>query len=201
MEKKKADRRIYRTKRLIRDALSVLMEEKSFEEITVKDITEKADINRGTFYLHYQDKYDLLEQSEDEVIKEIQKLGVESINFIESWKTSVIETPLPFIINVFEYFKKNAVFLKSILGPKGTGSFLIKFKSVLSTNLMRIKKTIKGDTLVPEEYLISYIVGAHISVLQQWLGSGMKETPDEMALILSRMTGMGPAFAAGLRTK
>ncbi|NPC93075.1 TetR family transcriptional regulator [Bacillus sp. WMMC1349] len=201
MEKKKADRRIHRTKRLIRDALSVLMEEKSFEEITVKDITEKADINRGTFYLHYQDKYDLLEQSEDEVIKEIQTLGMESIKFIESWKVSVIETPLPFIVNVFEYFKKNAVFLKPILGPKGTGSFPIKFKSVLSANLMRIRKTIKGDTLVPEEYLISYIVGAHISVLQQWLESGMKETPEEMALNLSRMTGMGPAFAAGLRTK
>ncbi|ASB88891.1 TetR/AcrR family transcriptional regulator C-terminal domain-containing protein [Bacillus sonorensis] len=196
---KQTDRRINRTKRMIRDALSELMEEKAFEEITVTDMTKKADINRGTFYLHYQDKYDLLDQSEEEIIDEIREIAKQSIESMGALKTPVIEAPLPFVVDIFEYFKENAVFLKAILGPKGTGSFPIKFKSVLSENLTRIQQSIRTNTLVPEEYLISYIVGAHISVLQQWLESGMKETPHEMALFLSKMTGMGPAFVAGLR--
>ncbi|MCY9340976.1 TetR family transcriptional regulator C-terminal domain-containing protein [Bacillus haynesii] len=49
--------------------------------------------------------------------------------------------------------------------------------------------------------MISYITGAHISVMQQWLENGMKESPHDMALILSKITGMGPAYAAGLRKK
>lgn len=56
--------RVLQTKRMIRDALTLLMEEKGFEGITVRDLAEKAAINRGTFYLHYKDKYDLLEQSD-----------------------------------------------------------------------------------------------------------------------------------------
>ncbi|MDO4925716.1 MAG: TetR/AcrR family transcriptional regulator [Turicibacter sp.] len=54
------DRRVRRTKQLIKQSLIELMHEKEFKEITVKDITERADLNRGTFYLHYVDIYDLL---------------------------------------------------------------------------------------------------------------------------------------------
>ena len=54
------DRRVRRTKQLIKQSLIELMHEKPFKDITVKDITERADLNRGTFYLHYVDIYDLL---------------------------------------------------------------------------------------------------------------------------------------------
>ncbi|MCY8607481.1 TetR family transcriptional regulator, partial [Bacillus sonorensis] len=84
---KQTDRRINRTKRMIRDALSELMEEKAFEEITVTDMTKKADINRGTFYLHYQDKYDLLDQSEEEIIDEIREIAKQSIESMGALKT------------------------------------------------------------------------------------------------------------------
>ena len=51
------DRRVRRTKQLIKQSLIELMHEKPFKDITVKDITERADLNRGTFYLHYVDIY------------------------------------------------------------------------------------------------------------------------------------------------
>ena len=60
------DRRVRRTKQLIKQSLIELMHEKPFKDITVKDITERADLNRGTFYLHYVDIYDLLSKIEDE---------------------------------------------------------------------------------------------------------------------------------------
>lgn len=63
-EESSVDRRIIRTKEAIRDALITLIEEKGFDAVSVINITSRADINRGTFYLHYRDKYDLLEQIE-----------------------------------------------------------------------------------------------------------------------------------------
>ncbi|MCY7780571.1 TetR/AcrR family transcriptional regulator C-terminal domain-containing protein [Bacillus haynesii] len=201
MTEQKQDRRVKRTKKMIRDALSELMKIKTFEEISVTDITKKADINRGTFYLHYEDKYDLLEQSEEEIIQEINKIAKRSIHSMDILKQDVIDHPLTFVVDIFQYIRENEVFMKAILGPKGPGSFRLKFKSVLSINLKRLKTAIRTNPIVPEDYLISYITGAHISVMQQWLENGMKESPHDMALILSKITGMGPAYAAGLRKK
>ena len=65
------DRRVRRTKQLIKQSLIELMHEKPFKDITVKDITERADLNRGTFYLHYVDIYDLLSKIEDETLQAI----------------------------------------------------------------------------------------------------------------------------------
>ena len=68
------DRRVRRTKQLIKQSLIELMHEKSFKEITVTDITKRADLNRGTFYLHYVDIYDLLSKIEDETLQAIEEM-------------------------------------------------------------------------------------------------------------------------------
>ena len=68
------DRRVRRTKQLIKQSLIELMHEKPFKDITVKDITERADLNRGTFYLHYVDIYDLLSKIEDETLQAIEEM-------------------------------------------------------------------------------------------------------------------------------
>ncbi|MFL6555361.1 MAG: TetR/AcrR family transcriptional regulator, partial [Bacillus sp. (in: firmicutes)] len=122
MAEKPTDRRIIRTKRLIRDALTELMEEKGFEGLTVRDLTEKADINRGTFYLHYHDKYDLLEQSEAEILNEIEKIA-QQINPTHFINFDSDNEPFPLIIKLFECFHENSSFMKVILGPKGDASF------------------------------------------------------------------------------
>lgn len=61
MSKKKEDRRVKFTKMFLKESLIDLLEEKSIFKITIKEICEKADINRATFYAHYSDQYNLLE--------------------------------------------------------------------------------------------------------------------------------------------
>lgn len=56
------DRRIQKTQDAIFEAFVGLMAEKNFEQITINGIVDRANVNRGTIYLHYQDKYDLLDQ-------------------------------------------------------------------------------------------------------------------------------------------
>jgi AcrR family transcriptional regulator len=200
MVEKSTDRRIIRTKRLIRDALTELMEEKGFEGITVRDLTEKADINRGTFYLHYRDKYDLLEQSGAEIINEIKKL-TNKINPLDALKFTGQGEPFPFIINLFEYLHENSSFMKVVLGPNGDASFQVKMKELIKKTFQQTiaSKIKEEDMLVPLEFLISYVSSAHLGVIQHWLESGMEKSPREMAMILSRITLLGPRQVTGFK--
>ncbi|MGP7817141.1 TetR/AcrR family transcriptional regulator [Niallia sp. 01092] len=187
---------------MIRDALTELMEQKGFDGITVRDLTEKADINRGTFYLHYRDKYDLLEQSEEEILQvlkqkqsQMKELSIEDI-----YAFHAKNKPLPFVVKVFEYLQENAAFMKVVLGPKGDPSFQEKLKELMKNNLLLhiFDKAKEEDMMVPVEIFSAYIMSAHIGVIQQWLLSGMKQTPEEIALMLFKMTFMGPRTVLGL---
>lgn len=198
---KKTDRRIIRTNRIIRDTLTELMKEKGFEGITVNELTAKADINRGTFYLHYRDKQDLLEQSEDEIITGInkilsasQKLSPEEILYYNSH-----DEPFPFIVKLFEYISDNSSFIKTLLGPKGDPSFQVKLKEVLRKTLLKKSHQLKKEAMMaPPDYLIAYVSSAYLGLIQQWLESGMKESPRNISLILLRINLSGPGKAAGL---
>lgn len=194
------DKRVMRTKRVIRDALTVLMEEKGFEGVTVRNLTEKAKINRGTFYLHYRDKYDLLEQSEEEILQGIEKL-IKEFDPIEAIAFTSQSEPVPVILKLFEYFQDNSSFMKVILGPKGNAAFQVKLKELIKKMfLQKIAENLKReDILVPLEFFIAYVSSAHLGVVQQWLESNMEKTPREMTIILTSMTLLGPGFVAGMK--
>ena len=68
------DRRVRKTRKQLRDCLILLLKEKKIQDITVRELTEMADLNRGTFYLHYKDVFDLLEQTETELLTEFYGL-------------------------------------------------------------------------------------------------------------------------------
>lgn len=74
------DKRIRRTKKLLREALCDLMKQKHFKNITVSDIVRQADINRGTFYAYYQDVYDLREKVEDDMITSLKDIITTSMS-------------------------------------------------------------------------------------------------------------------------
>ena len=201
MPEKPVDRRIIRTNRLIRDTLTELMKEKGFEGITVNELTAKADINRGTFYLHYRDKQDLLEQSEDEIINEISKIlsASQKISPEETLHYGSHDEPFPFIIKLFDYIKDNSSFIKTLLGPKGDPSFQVKLKEVLRKTLLKKSHQLrKEEMMVPPDYLIAYVCSAYLGLIQHWLESGMKESPRDISLILLRINLSGPGKAAGL---
>jgi AcrR family transcriptional regulator len=198
------DLRVVRTKESIRDALVELIEEKGFEAITVKDITIRAKINRGTFYAHYQDKFDLMTKCEEEIMLGMSKMAKQNFpSVIAALETnSPILAPFSLAVSLFEYLKDNRNFMKAALGPKGDLSFQTRLKDFMWQTLFGNdeKALIKEENLLVQgQYLVSYIASAHIGVIQQWLESDTKESPQEMARILSTITVNGPFFAAGLK--
>lgn len=197
------DLRIVRTKESIRAALVDLIDEKSFETVTVKDITSKAGINRGTFYAHYQGKCDLVAEHGNEIIAELAKIAKQNIqDFIEG-TDQVNSDAFPLAVTLFECLNKNAEFLRVMLGPKGDLSFQTNLKEFLWETLFSNGNDQAifdaNKMLVPGEYLVAYIASAHMGVIQQWLNTGMKESPEEMARILFTITVKGPFYAAGIK--
>lgn len=115
---------------------------------------------------------------------------------------SPLNKPFTVFVSIFEYLNVNSEFMKAALGPKGDLSFQTKIKDFMLKTLFENDQNslIKEENLlVPGHFLISYIASAHIGVIQQWLDSERKESPQEMARILSTITVNGPFFAAGLK--
>jgi AcrR family transcriptional regulator len=189
------DRRIVRTNRAIRKAMVELIEEKGVDALTVRDIVKRADINRGTFYLHYRDKYDLLEQTQAEVIWDLEKI-VKQASTLNLPELSA-DKPLPLVVNIFEYIRDNAPLMRVILKLKGEFDFQARLRKTVEKNLkigfLPIMKSVV--TLVSEEYLITYVISAHLGVVKSWLYNGCAESPYEIASILSRLSIDGPFHA------
>lgn len=104
-----SDRRIRKTKKALREALASLLTEKELSSITVSELAEKADIHRGTFYAHYQDVYDLFDQIEKSVIKELAEL-------IESDGEYTVTGLYTALVN---YVYENARLYRAFFGSKG----------------------------------------------------------------------------------
>ena len=192
------DERVIKTKKLIKTALSELIQEKGFDHVSITDLTHRANINRGTFYLHYQDKYDLLEKFENEVLDDINTNAenfIKSIKDIDFLGEDFSNEIKPFINKIFTYIKENYIIMKVILGPKSDMRFQNKIKKALNILL-----TEKGwdnyfdsqNTFVSKNYFISYLVSAHIGVIRQWIDSGMNESAENMAEMISKMFFLGP---------
>ena len=192
------DERVIKTKKLIKTALSELIQEKGFDHVSITDLTQRANINRGTFYLHYQDKYDLLEKFENEVLDDINTNAenfIKSIKDIDFLGEDFSNEIKPFINKVFTYIKENYIIMKVILGPKSDMRFQNKIKKALNILL-----TEKGwdnyfdsqNTFVSKNYFISYLVSAHIGFIRQWIDSGMNESAENMAEMISKMFFLGP---------
>lgn len=194
MKEEGLDRRIIRTREAIQNAMIDLIEEIGFESISIKDIAERSGINRGTFYLHYHDKFDLLDQTEQELIDDIKNILATEITWgFEEYLN--YDKPLPVIVTIFEYIKHKARIMHAILGLKANPNFQRRMKLALENNLEQLGLYISrtnSELTVPPEYLVSYVAAAHMGVIQAWLEHGCQESPREMAVILSRLSVQGP---------
>lgn len=108
------DKRIRRTKKLLRQALTRLMQQKDFQSITVTDVVREADINRGTFYAHYRDVYDLREKIEAEMIEDFREL----IADLHPSGTSNLQ---PVLARAVDYLEENREIVRALVRGAGRG--------------------------------------------------------------------------------
>src|SRR5215472_8900787 len=112
------DLRVRRTRKLLWEALMAELSERAFEEITVKEICERAMVHRSTFYKHYEDKYALLEQGMRQMYDEL----VATEEHVPPGAFSM-DHPPPYFIRLFEHVAEHQQFYKLMLCGEGIGRF------------------------------------------------------------------------------
>lgn len=186
LKNRKMDRRVRKTRHQLRQGLAKLMLEKSIKEITVKELTELVDMNRGTFYLHYKDIYDMVEQLENEIMTEFREI-LEATPGQE-----LLEGLLPLFTRIYTYLAENADLCAVFLGENGDIAFVEKIKGIIYDKCFRTWAVRYTDT-DPQKFegFYAFVVGGHIGLIQNWLKTGMKESPEEIAALAEEMVRCG----------
>lgn len=185
MTEKKQDLRVQKTRESIRRAYLDLLREHSAKEITVTQICQLARINRGTFYLHYQDTQDLLDCLINELMEELSdilhKYSPQQLN----------ENPFPIIYEAFSHFADHADILP-LLQKNSNSGFLEKLKSMISEIALTEWLPMHGDHKAEDyPYINAFIVSGTIEVFQVWLQSGMQKSTGELAALIERLALQG----------
>lgn len=184
MAEKVHEQMVSRTRQEIKEAFIELMEKKGFEGITVRDLTAMAKINRGTFYLHYRDKYDLMEKTQEELLKGFREV-ISHINPLEALQFIPKNQTYPVVIQIFEYLSQHGRIFKLLLGPKGDPAFPKKWKDTIKKYffeknvLQRID--LPEEMIVLREYLPSIGTSIQFGIIEKWLENDMPHPPEEMA--------------------
>jgi AcrR family transcriptional regulator len=200
---KKMDRRKIRTKKMLRQALLELIEEKGVKRVTVSDLTHRADINRGTFYLHYRDVDDLMEQWQEELFTELKDRS-KYINLYDFMRYSSRDEPYPVMISILAFIAEQSAFLKVLFGPNGDPAFIMKWKNFMKrrmTQKLNDTQPVEEKMLVPREYLIAFVLSAQLGVIQHWIENDLQHAPEEIATFITRIAGRGPLATLRLEEK
>lgn len=183
----KTDRRVRRTKALLINAFVTLLESKPIKDITVKELCDTADLNRGTFYLHYKDIYDMIEQLETDILNEFQGL-IQHYDIADSDPTR----PYMLLHNIFRFAADNAALCRVLLSANGDISFLINIKSLFRDFYLRLCIATFGENDYSRyEYSYDFIASGCVGLIESWLSSEHPKPPEEIAALASNIIGTG----------
>lgn len=161
-----------KSQKAIKKALIELMSEKDFDQITIQDISDRADISRKTIYLHYTDKFDLLDKLIEENINNLRNVS-ETVNEME-WK--------PATQICFEYLEGHYPFFSTMLANKGAPYFRRRFLEYqIEAFGDELQKTQSRNNKVNEEVVVHFVASAYLGVVEWWLMNGMPFPPRVMA--------------------
>jgi AcrR family transcriptional regulator len=183
MDMKTTDRRVIRTRRLLGEALVDLSLEKGFDEVTIQDITKRADIGYRTFFRHYENKETLLYDVLEGILEEVLNLIVPKAEEIEE-KNDFIMIPAKNITFLFEHAKENHILYKVLLSTSsGMGEKIMTFAcKAASKNMTKIQ-----NPKVPTDIAAYHIVSSLIAMIRWWLDQNMPYSPEEMGEIASNL--------------
>jgi AcrR family transcriptional regulator len=197
--KDKTDLRIRRTKKLLLDSLISLIIERGFDAITVKDIAQRAMVNRTTFYHHYEDKMDLLERGMDEILENLQEINNKP--YTEGRKALEYEPP-PALVSMFQHVAANDRFYLAMLGAKGVPGFFNRLKNysekIIRERIEYLVAQTDKPLLVPLDVAVHYAIASYTGIITWWLENKMPYPPEDMARCYIQLNVAGLYTCLGL---
>ena len=198
MDNPRVDRRILRTRLALRAALLELVKEKGFDALSVEEITERANLGRATFYLHYKDKEDLLldefremASNRVQVLSEIPALFWRSTQGrIELVDSRAAMMPL---LLVFEHASQNADLYRILARGENSQRLFDQIREIIVQAIDEILRTRRQNDLpsgppeVPVEMLAAYFSGALMMTINWWLKQPEPQSPEQMARMFQHL--------------
>ena len=177
------DRRIQKTRQLIMNTFIDLLAEKGFEKITISDIAERANINRGTVYLHYVDKFDLLDKCIETYVERLLHHCANSAD--TNLKASAFQS-------VFEYLEKNFTIYKLLLSNEGFGFFRSRLYDIIAQTVTEVIGIKPENNAFSNEVTTHFLTSGFIGVLEWWINNSMpckvKEITEQLMFLLEPYT-------------
>ena len=208
-EQEKLDRRVRKTRKALRAAMQDLMSEKGYDQVTIEELTERADIGRTTFYLHYSAKQDLLLEQFDELLSQ---LLTELADIpLTSWtqQGQVLPTrdhPGRPVCMIFQHAADNEELYRLVLHGDGVDQASQRLQAMMTEAVSAFFDPKMGDSVerlslpFPVELFGNYFAGALLGMIKWWLDEGMPYTTEEMEAIFFQMflPGAGQVIGMGL---
>ena len=181
------DRRIQKTRTAILNAFERLLAEKRYEQITVRDIIDEADIGRSTFYAHFETKDDLLKYTCRELFEHIfdeHPASETSHDF-----SGEAGSPETMLTHILYHLKDDRARYMRIFSCESADIFWRYFRSQLEDLVGRsgIRRR-AADLRVPEDYYMNFYCSAYIESVKWWFHHGLKAAPEELASCFERVT-------------
>lgn len=192
-EHRTEDRRVKRTKRILRECLFNLLEEKSIDEITVKELTEAADVNRSTFYFYYSDINDMMMQIQNEIFDVFER------NVISPQAQFVtVEDFIDYILRFLLFCKEYEKICKFVISNDPNNFLSSKIKQSLLKHIPDSARVFPAES--SKRYLTCFAVSAMWYTIIQWMYDGMTVKPDEMANFLAQVYFYGGRTMLGINS-
>lgn len=171
------------TKKAIREAFWTFYKEKSINDITIKAITTEAGFYRSTFYLHYSDIYQILEEIEKEVLEAWQKL------FFKITNNTSQDTYTSLIANFYE---SHGEYLSVLLGPQGDPKFTVHIKTIMKERLFTLFEVERPH---PEDHLLfEFFSSGMLGLLSSWYAQEKPISAKEVAQLVQILLRKGPVL-------
>lgn len=206
----RTDRRIQRTRQALHTALLELTREKGYDSISIEEITERANIGRATFYLHYQDKEDLLLELFSEMANEKVQL-ISQIPFSEWLPTSEHaevhpkeDQPLLPLLMVFQHIHDNSEFYHLLFKSENSSRIVERSRKICIDSIVQFVETkMQTDPIpilfeVPIGFFAAFFSGALLSSITWWLEEDMRHSPAEMTRMFRKLFFRGARETLGL---
>ncbi|ASR48963.1 hypothetical protein B4V02_20795 [Paenibacillus kribbensis] len=189
---RKKDLRIIKTQKVIRDAFIDLLDKSGFEAITVQEIANAAMVNRSTFYLHYVDKYDLLQKTADQALANIIELVAPETHIVDGkLEYNSFKENIRVILKVVE---DDAVLYKVLLNDPQMIEINQKFQQTL---IRKMDGSFPGNILISRDLFLEWMTSLYMSVIRWWLNQNMKYSSNFIAEEFIKLLVIGPVKTVG----
>jgi len=174
----KTDRRVQRTREMLQNALIELIRERSYDEVTIQDIVDRANVGRTTFYLHYNSKDELFISCHEAIVSKFR------IGALHPLTREELLSPIapPGLTSAYRHLEDARPLLYSIFQGKDS---LLLLRRIRDSNAQEMEANLRWafgetDSLIPLEVLAIYLAGAQIALMQWWLEKRQPHTLENL---------------------